>query len=84
MIPKCDGSGDMDDPDGLTVNKVVKLAPNETPICAYDGCRGCGHCRDKTKSVKVPLQISCTLCKGEGFCKRRPTPVMGITGWTFD
>lgn len=84
ICPQCESSGEMKDPSGKTVKQRVNVAKGKVPLCAYDGCRGCEDCRTLTQLVDVPARITCDLCKGEGFCNQKATPLMGVIGWTFD
>ena len=79
--PKCNKTGKIKDPGGRMEDKIVPLARNETPDCAYNGCWGCEFCRDRIKTVRVPCMVKCTLCNGEGYLKDKPEPVTAIVDW---
>jgi len=79
--PKCSTSGKIDDPKGRTETRTVPLGPGETPSCAYGGCRGCGMCMNDQKNATFKVQVTCNLCKGEGYLAKEPTPISKIVDW---
>lgn len=79
--PKCATTGKMETPNGSTHTEVVGLAYNEEPSCAYDGCRGCSHCINRTKTVIAIDRVTCNLCHGTGWLKEKPEPVTKIVDW---
>lgn len=79
--PQCKRSGKVNGKETRTLE--VELRKGEIPLCAFNGCRGCGDCRDGKKRVEVPIEIKCPLCEGEGYTKTeaKPVEVVAITGW---
>ena len=55
------------------VEQWVALSPGETAPCAYDDCRGCGHCKEK--SIMVNPIVTCTLCQGHGYTQKKYQPI---------
>ena len=80
--PQCKETGKVNHPTQL-VTKEVPLEKGEEPVCAYNGCWGCGFCRSRTKTIKVPVKIDCTLCDGYGRLKTKPKPITATVGWTL-
>lgn len=76
--PKCMRTGEMDDPSGRTRTERVHT---DDPLCGYDGCMGCEGCRTRTKAVQVPVKVTCSLCKGEGWLTEKPEPVTKVVDW---
>lgn len=78
--PKCKTSGKVNHPT-KTETVEVPLGYGETPLCGYDGCRGCHYCHNRVKKAEVPVKETCNLCKGEGFLEKEPTPVTKVVDW---
>lgn len=79
--PKCTTTGKMEDPQGRTHEETVPLDYGETPSCAYNDCRGCSYCHNKTKSITVTNKVVCNLCHGQGWLTKEPVPVTKIVDW---
>ena len=79
--PKCGTTGKVNDSAGATKCETVPLGSGETPPCAWNGCMGCGSCRGGTRTIVVPVKITCALCDGVGWLKEKPTPVTRVVDW---
>ncbi len=66
-----------------TEKKEVNLSYDETPDCGYNGCWGCYNCRNRVKTIDVPIKISCDLCNGHGYTEIEAKPVTAVVGWNF-
>ena len=81
QCPKCFTTGKMNEPCGLMEAKEVSLAYGEGSECGYSGCMGCHYCRNNVKSIRVPVQVTCNLCDGEGWLTKEPTPITKVVDW---
>ena len=80
VCPKCNGIGQTNSDEKVLL--WVACAPGETAPCAYNDCRGCGHCRQKEELGYV--KVECKLCIGYGYTAAQYVPVTKqvITGYT--
>ena len=82
--PKCKKTGLIDDPSGEKTFKWVHLSPEETPMCAWNGCPGCKECRERVKTVSVTVRIKCDLCDGVGYLTKEPKPIKNVVDWVVE
>lgn len=66
ICPQCNTSGKILDT-SKKIEKWISVPKGEYAPCAYNDCRGCGHCG--LKPIHVHPIINCPTCIGYGYTK---------------